>query len=131
MEIVEYQPDSWTAREYGKFMPSTRISDHMAHFGVLVGDLDKAMAFYTGILGFQEFWRGSGSPKMLSWVNMRVPDGQDYLVTKVYNEVFTQYAMLRPAGITAPDAPTVCVKVSKGPQGATLPGYAFTQEGSF
>jgi hypothetical protein len=58
-------------------------------------------------------------------------DGQDYLVTKVYNEVFTQYAMLRPAGITAPDAPTVRVKVAKGPQGATLPGYAFTQEGSF
>ena len=39
-------------------------------------------------------------------------DGQDYLVTKVYNEVFTQYAMLRPAGITAPEAPTVRVKVS-------------------
>lgn len=58
-------------------------------------------------------------------------DGQDYLVTKVYNEVFTQYAMLRPAGITAPNAPTVRVKVAKGPQGATLPGYAFTQEGSF
>ena len=58
-------------------------------------------------------------------------DGQDYLVTKVYNEVFSQYAMLRPAGISAPDAPTVRVKVSKGPQGATLPGYAFTQEGSF
>jgi hypothetical protein len=58
-------------------------------------------------------------------------DGQDYLVTKVYNEVFTQYAMLRPAGISAPNAPTVRVKVSKGPQGATLPGYAFTQEGSF
>ena len=32
-------------------------------------------------------------------------DGQDYLVTKVYNEVFTQYAMLRPAGITAPKRP--------------------------
>jgi hypothetical protein len=58
-------------------------------------------------------------------------DGQDYLVTKVYNEVFSQFAMLRPAGITAPDAPTVRVKVSKSPQGATLPGYAFTQEGSF
>jgi hypothetical protein len=58
-------------------------------------------------------------------------DGQDYLVTKVYNEVFTQFAMLRPAGITAPEAPTVRIKVVKGPQGATLPGYAFTQEGSF
>jgi hypothetical protein len=58
-------------------------------------------------------------------------DGQDYLVTKVYNEVFSQYAMLRPAGIAAPDAPTVRVKVSKSPQGAGLPGYTFTQEESF
>ena len=58
-------------------------------------------------------------------------DGQDYLVTKVYNELFTQFAMLRPAGITAPDAPTVRVKVTKSPQGAALPGYTFTQEGSF
>ncbi|MGA6984073.1 MAG: hypothetical protein WCC95_03865 [Candidatus Sulfotelmatobacter sp.] len=58
-------------------------------------------------------------------------DGQDYLVTKVYSEVFTQYAMLRPAGISAPDAPTIRVKVTKMPQGASLPGYTFTQDGSF
>ena len=58
-------------------------------------------------------------------------DSRDYLVTKIYSEVFTQYAMLRPAGITAPEAPTTRVKVSKTPQGASLPGYAFTQDGSF
>ena len=58
-------------------------------------------------------------------------DGQDYLVTKVYNEVFSQYAVLRPAEVTAPDAPTVRVKVAKGAQGAYLPGFTFTQEGSF
>jgi hypothetical protein len=58
-------------------------------------------------------------------------DGQDYLVTKVYNEVFTQYAVLRPAGLSAPDVPTVRVKVSKSAEGAFLPGYTFTQEGGF
>ena len=58
-------------------------------------------------------------------------DGQDYLVTKVYNEVFSQYAVLRPAGITAPDAPTVRVKVTKKADGWSLPGYTFTQEGAF
>ena len=26
-------------------------------------------------------------------------DGQDYLVTKMYTEVFTQYAVLRPGGL--------------------------------
>ncbi len=39
--------------------------------------------------------------------------GQDHLVTKVYTEVFTQYAVLRPAEVTAPDAPVVKVKVTK------------------
>ena len=58
-------------------------------------------------------------------------DGQDYLVTKVYSEVFTQYAVLRTAGITAPDAPTARVKVVKNAEGATLPGYTFTQDGAF
>ncbi len=58
-------------------------------------------------------------------------NGQDYLVTKVYNEVFTQYAMLRPAGMAAPDAPALRIKVIKNAQGASLPGYTFTQEGSF
>ena len=57
--------------------------------------------------------------------------GQDYLVTKLYSEVFAQFALLRPADVTAPDAPTVKVKVAKSPTGASLPGFTFTQEGSF
>jgi hypothetical protein len=57
--------------------------------------------------------------------------GQDYLVTKVYSEVFAQFAVLRPAEVTAPDAPTVKVKVLKSANGASLPGFTFTQEGSF
>ena len=58
-------------------------------------------------------------------------DGRDYLVTKVYSAVFSQYAVLRTAEVTAPDAPTVRVKVAKSAQGASLPGFSFTQEGSF
>lgn len=58
-------------------------------------------------------------------------DGQDYLVTKVYSEVFSQYAVLRRAEVSAPDSPTVRVKVAKGAQGVSLPGFTFTQEGSF
>ena len=37
----------------------------------------------------------------------------------------------RPAEVTAPDAPTVKVKVAKSTAGAALPGFTFTQEGSF
>lgn len=84
VEIVEYQPDSWTAQHAGKDMPATRISEHIMHVGFLVGDLQKSIDFYGGILGFQETWRGGGNPKSLSWVNMRVPDGTDYVEFMLY-----------------------------------------------
>ncbi len=54
--------------------------------------------------------------------------GQTFLVTKLYNEVLTQYAMLRHADSTAASADTVRVKVQKSTDGATLPGYTFTQD---
>ncbi len=53
---------------------------------------------------------------------------QNYLVTKVYNEVFTQYAILRVADASAASTDTVRVKVQKTGDGAMLPGYTFTQE---
>jgi hypothetical protein len=55
-------------------------------------------------------------------------DGQNYLVTKLYNELFTQYAMLRPASSQAAEAPSTRVKVHKATEGATLPGYTYTQD---
>ncbi len=57
--------------------------------------------------------------------------GSNFLVTKIYTEVFTQYAMLRPADFSAPQAETIRVKVSKTDDGMTLPGYTFTQDGQF
>jgi hypothetical protein len=54
--------------------------------------------------------------------------GANFLVTKVYSELFTQYAMLRPANANAPQSETIRVKISKAEQGMTLPGYTFTQD---
>ncbi len=54
--------------------------------------------------------------------------GQVYLVTKLYNEVFTQYAILRHAAANAANAETLRLKVVKTAEGATLPGYTFTQD---
>ena len=63
----------------------------------------------------------------LGQVWRRDEDGQNYLVTRVFNEVFTQFAVMRPAELNAPDAPTVKVKVAKDAEGCALPGYTFTQ----
>jgi lactoylglutathione lyase len=93
VEIVQYMPDGWTMREQGKFLPATRISTHMPHVGVLVGQLDASMKFYGDILGMTEIWRGGGG-KQLSWVNLRVPDGTDYIEFMLYNKAPTRETML-------------------------------------
>jgi len=52
--------------------------------------------------------------------------GDTWLVTKVYFEAFSSYAMLRKVG--GADGDVRRVKIDKAPQGATLPGYTFAQE---
>jgi catechol 2,3-dioxygenase-like lactoylglutathione lyase family enzyme len=87
VEIVQYEPDSWTRRAEGKFLLDTRISTHMPHVGVTIGALEPAVKFYGGILGFEEIWRGSSNGKILSWTNMPVPDGKDYLEFMLYEKM--------------------------------------------
>lgn len=52
--------------------------------------------------------------------------GDTWLVTKVYSEAFSSYAMLRKVGGGESDVRRV--KVEKSAGGATLPGYTFAQE---
>jgi catechol 2,3-dioxygenase-like lactoylglutathione lyase family enzyme len=86
VEIVQYEPDGWSMREKGKYLPDTRISQRIMHVGIIVGNLDAATRFYRDILGFSETWRGSSNDKELSWVNMKVPDGEDYIEFMLYKD---------------------------------------------
>jgi catechol 2,3-dioxygenase-like lactoylglutathione lyase family enzyme len=86
VEIVQYMPDGWTVREEGKHLPPTRISHRMSHVGVMVGEFEASMKFYRDILGFREIWRGSSGGKTLNWVNMQVPDGEDYVEFMLYEK---------------------------------------------
>jgi lactoylglutathione lyase len=62
-----------------------RIATHIAHVGVLVGGLESSLRFYRAHR-FQETWRGSADGQRLSWVNLRVPDGDDYLELMLYDQ---------------------------------------------
>lgn len=84
LEFTEYLPGGASMREKGKFAGPERISDRMAHFGIIVTSLDPAMHFYRDILGFRETWRGSSTGKVLSWVNVAVPEGDDYIEFMLY-----------------------------------------------
>jgi len=59
----------------------------MLHVGILVGALGPAMKFYGDVLGFSELWRGSRDEKVLNWVNMKVPDGEDYIEFMLYQDL--------------------------------------------
>lgn len=87
VEFVEYQADGWAMKGRGKDMPATRVSDHIMHIGFTVGELARSKAFYSGILGFKEFWRGSSNNVTLSWVDLRVPDGKDYIELMLYKQL--------------------------------------------
>lgn len=79
VEFMQFLPESWTARDFGQHLPAARLSAHMSHVGISVRNLGAAFKFYGDILGCIETWRGSGNGRQLSWVNMRVPDGADWV----------------------------------------------------
>jgi catechol 2,3-dioxygenase-like lactoylglutathione lyase family enzyme len=72
-----FPPDSGetAGRAHGPQPLSTRI----LHAGLTVRDEAAATRFYKDVLGFSEIWRGGRSEGVTDWVNMRVPDGTDYL----------------------------------------------------
>jgi catechol 2,3-dioxygenase-like lactoylglutathione lyase family enzyme len=86
VELVQYARDGWTVREKGKHLGPNRISKRLMHVGIIVSNLEAETKFYTDILGFKETWRGSKSGTVLSWTNLKVPDGDDYIEFMLYKE---------------------------------------------
>jgi catechol 2,3-dioxygenase-like lactoylglutathione lyase family enzyme len=86
VEIVQYTPDSLPAKASGQFMSDKAISNKMTHVGLIVTDLKSEYDFYTKVLGFTETWRGSHDGKVLSWVNLKVPNGTDYVEFMLYKD---------------------------------------------
>jgi catechol 2,3-dioxygenase-like lactoylglutathione lyase family enzyme len=79
IEFVQLMPGSLHTRDFGKHLPDTRISQHIIHVGVTVRDRAAADKFYKDILGFQQTWQGGMKDTETDWVDMRVPDGTDWL----------------------------------------------------
>lgn len=85
-EIVEYEPDGMTCRDFGQHLPDTRISPRMSHVGFMTPDLDAAVSFYVDVLGFKEIWRGGTDPKKVKWVHLQVPEGRETIELMLYEE---------------------------------------------
>lgn len=68
IQIIQYMPGSKVTATKGKFMPATRISDHIDHIGLLVKDRETTWKFYSDAFGFTK--EGDGS-------KMAVPGSTD------------------------------------------------------
>jgi len=79
VEMVQYMPNGQTMLNFGKHMGANPVSKHMTHVGIIVSDLEPEVKFYTEVLGFKETWRGSSAGTVLSWINLKAPDSDDYV----------------------------------------------------
>jgi lactoylglutathione lyase len=79
IEFVQYMPGSLHSEKFGSLLPDTRVSNHMIHAGFVVHDRAAEDRFYKDILGFKVMWYGGPKDDQINWVDMRVPDGSDWL----------------------------------------------------
>ena len=79
VEFVQHEAGSPMARALGPGEGGRRVSARLLHIGLTVADAAAADRFYKDVLGFSEIWRGGRTDAATDWINMKVPDGTDYL----------------------------------------------------
>jgi catechol 2,3-dioxygenase-like lactoylglutathione lyase family enzyme len=117
VEFVQYVPGGWNMRDKGMHLPENPLSSHLRHIGFSVDSLGRSMKFYRDILGCQETWRGSSDGKVLSWVNLRVPDGTDYVELMLYQDPPTvdRLRSMNHMSLEAADVSAVAARLESSP----------------
>jgi lactoylglutathione lyase len=105
IQIIQYQSGSQTARTKGKFTPESRISTHIDHVGLLIGDRDEAAKFYADAFGFVR--EGDGT-------KMKIADGPDRFELGFERKPPTidRYHVKDHICLSVPDVPAVTSKLS-------------------
>ena len=76
---IEFVESAWPPPNLQAASAPRALATRLLHAGAVVRDEAAAHAFYRDTLGFSEIWRGGRTDGVTSWVNMRVPDGTDYV----------------------------------------------------
>lgn len=124
IEFVQRLPTGKEMQAAGKFMPETRISPRIYHVGYLVADAQKTEDFYK-MLGFTETWRGGANPKELSWINMKVPDGEDYVELMLYRSLpdWSKWGTKNHLSLVVPDIEKAVAALKSRPYYTTYETY--------
>ncbi|HEY6851046.1 MAG TPA: VOC family protein [Terracidiphilus sp.] len=115
VEFVQSLPSGMEAQAAGKSIPATRISNDIYHLGFLVGNSEKSIAFYHDVLGFREIWRGGSNPNELSWINMQVPDGTDYVEFMLYRKLPPAFGTKNHISLVVPDVQKAVAELETRP----------------
>ena len=109
IEVVQYVPKSQTGLTKGKFMPASRISDHIDHVGLLTNDKQAAWDFYSKAFGFVK--EGDGS-------KMTVPDSPDRFEIGFERKEGTidRFHVKDHICLSSPDVPKVTAALSAKPE---------------
>jgi len=105
VKFVQYVKGSLESRSFGKLMSETRVSKRIIHVGVTVRDRAAADRFYKDLLGFKLTWYGGPTDDSIKWVDMRVPDGTDWLEYMLISSTPTpkQLGVLHHLALGVPD----------------------------
>jgi catechol 2,3-dioxygenase-like lactoylglutathione lyase family enzyme len=119
IEFVQYLPDSLHSKTKGEYLSARRISDRLLHIGITVKNVAAADRFYKEILGLSEIWRGGMIPSRTDWINMRVPDGTDYIEYMLIKEDVDRrlLGVLHHLALQVPDIQKALETVRQRPSG--------------
>ncbi len=76
--LIEFLQYTKAARG-GNGTPDERISKRMIHAGIMVQNQSVEDRLYHNTLGFWDMWHGGMTDTRTDWVDMRVPQGTDWL----------------------------------------------------
>jgi lactoylglutathione lyase len=76
--VIEFVQEDWPPPT-DNARSDAALSTRVLHAGLTIRDDENAHAFYRDALGFSEIWRGGRPEGVTQWINMRVPDGTNYL----------------------------------------------------
>ncbi len=79
VEFIQYLPGSFESRNAGKFLSASSVSHEIIHAGETVPDRAAENHLFGSILGFREMWYGGMTDTRTDWVDMVVPNGQNWL----------------------------------------------------